>query len=65
MDELSKQLKCRDMLQAALDELRENKPDERSETARRFAVTITELEKVLAYFSVFVVNTNFPNQEVK
>jgi len=34
--------------------LRENKPDERNEEARRFAVTITELEKVYAYFDKYI-----------
>jgi hypothetical protein len=56
---------CRVKLQEALDALRENKPEERSEEARRYAVTITEMEKVLAYFAVFVVNAKYPGQEVK
>lgn len=35
--------------------LREAKPTEKSEVARRYAVTITDLEKVVAYFQVYVV----------
>ncbi len=40
----------------ALEALRHAKPEERNETARRLAVTITEMEKVLAYYTTFVVN---------
>ena len=32
------------------------KPDERSEKARRYAVTITELEKVMAYYHTFILD---------
>jgi hypothetical protein len=31
------------------------KPTERSEVARRYAVSMTEFEKVMAYFELFVV----------
>jgi DNA-binding GntR family transcriptional regulator len=48
---------CLDILDQALEDLRTAKPDERSELARRYAVTITELEKVIAYFVMYVVNT--------
>ena len=34
--------------------LKDAKPKERNETARRFAITITELEKVYAYFDKFI-----------
>lgn len=37
-------------------ELQYAKPDLRNERARRFAVTITEFEKVMAYFHLFVVD---------
>jgi hypothetical protein len=37
--------------------LRHIKPQERSELARHYAVTITELEKVLAYFKVYIVES--------
>ncbi len=42
-------------LEEALEALRMTKPEERSEESRRYAVTITELEKVLGYFHTFVV----------
>ena len=38
-----------------LQKLRASKPEDRSEKARRIAVTITEFEKVLAYYRAFVV----------
>lgn len=43
------------LLQSTLKILRDHKPSERSETARRYAVTITEMEKVVAYFKTYVV----------
>ena len=36
--------------------LKNAKPAERSELARRYAVTLTEYEKVMAYFLMYVVN---------
>jgi hypothetical protein len=39
-----------------LRQLRDAKPEERNELARRYAVTITETEKVLAYFWAYVMN---------
>ena len=45
------------LLLGVLEEFRKAKPEERSEEARRHAVTtITELEKVIAYFKTFVVD---------
>lgn len=41
-------------LEDTLAYLRSTKPNERSELARRYAVTITELEKVFAYFRIYV-----------
>lgn len=41
-------------LQDALNALRKAKPDDRSEVARRYAVTITEMEKVIAYYSTYI-----------
>lgn len=35
--------------------LKAAKPEDRSEKARRYAVTITEYEKVLSYFNTMVV----------
>lgn len=39
----------------ALQSLRTNKPGNKSEFDRRYAVTITDMEKVLSYFQVYVV----------
>ena len=39
-----------------LEELRQAKPDDRSEIARRCAVTVTEFEKTIAYFKTYVVD---------
>ena len=47
--------RCEAILNAALLELMRAKPEDRSIWARRYAVTITELEKVIAYFSYWVV----------
>jgi len=44
------------MIEDTLKQLRNAKPDERSEKARRYAVTITEMEKVYAYFKTFVID---------
>lgn len=41
-------------LYLALDALHNAKPKERSEEARRYAVAITEMEKVLAYYIAFI-----------
>ena len=41
-------------LQEALETLRSAKPDDHSEIARRYAVTITEMEKVIAYYATFI-----------
>ncbi len=41
-----------------LQALRDAKPEERSDVSRRYAVTINELEKVVAYFKTFVVDSH-------
>jgi len=43
------------LLLEAMEILKEIKPEERSAKARYFAVVITELEKVIAYFKVFII----------
>lgn len=53
-----------DTLASALYTLRANKPSEGNEKARRYAVTITEMEKVLAYFKCFVLDEG-PLLEIK
>ncbi len=43
------------LLRQALESLKMAKPEERNEKARRYAVTITETEKVVGYFYLFMV----------
>lgn len=43
-------------MQEALEAMRAAKPEERGELARRYAVAITEFEKVFAYFKTFVID---------
>ncbi len=47
---------CHTAMRDLLVKLRDARPDERSELSRRYAVTITNLEEVLAYFWSYVVN---------
>ena len=47
---------CEQVIANALFTLRTSKPNDRSEKDRYYAVTITELEKVLAYFTMFVLD---------
>ncbi len=46
-------------LQVVLAELRQARPDYRCERSRRYVVTITEMEKILAYFKVMVADCIF------
>ncbi len=43
-------------MEATLQRLRDAKPVERDELARRYAVAITEYEKSLAFFKYYVVD---------
>ena len=43
-------------MEAMLQRLRDAKPGERNELARRYAVAITEYEKSLAFFKFYVVD---------
>lgn len=56
MDDQEKYLLNR--FEELLQNLRDAKPEERSEKARRYAVTITEFEKVMAYFLVYILEEN-------
>jgi hypothetical protein len=38
-----------------LAKMRQSKPEDRNEKARRYAVTITEFEKVMGYFNTFIL----------
>lgn len=42
-------------LVATYNLLKSSKPEDRSERARRYAVTITKLEEVVSYFNTMVV----------
>lgn len=44
------------VLLGALARMQEGKPNDRSEADRRWAVSITEMEKALAYFKTWVVD---------
>jgi len=44
-----------DELCVLIEHIKEEKPDDRSEIDRRFAIIITDLEKVHAYFSVYLI----------
>jgi hypothetical protein len=43
------------MMTDLLKALRAAKPEDRNEVARRYAITITEMEKLAAYFKVCVI----------
>lgn len=45
------------ILQDALSKLREARPSERSERSRRYAVSIVEMEKAVAYFKMMIVDS--------
>ena len=45
-----------DLLAKLLQDFRSSKPTECSELARRYAVTITDLEKVYAYVREYIVS---------
>ncbi len=51
-----------DRLVTLIEDFRAAKPQERSEAARHYAITLTELEKAYAYFVTFVVE---PAQKAK
>lgn len=54
-EQKSKDQECLDAIGEALLKLGQSKPKDRSELARRYAVTITELEKAYAYFRTWVI----------
>ncbi len=53
--ETTPEVQCYNALQVAMEALGIHKPNDGSEYDRRYAVTVTELEKVFAYFNTFVV----------
>lgn len=46
-------------LRETMDAMKAAKPRERNELARRYAICITELEKLLAYHDTFVVRRDY------
>lgn len=44
------------LMDQLLREMRDARPSERSELSRRYAVAITEMEKVYAYFKTYVID---------
>ncbi|MFN8465470.1 MAG: hypothetical protein U0X20_07965 [Caldilineaceae bacterium] len=50
-----------DALMTLLEILRGNKPTDRSEIARVYAVTITEVEKALGFFVFFIAEAHRNN----
>jgi len=57
---LEPDLKASWCFQVALEKLKEAKPNNRSEIDRRYAITITEFEKVIAYYDYYVLR-NMPD----
>lgn len=55
MSELSPEIQIWNDMVELWEKLKAAKPTERNETARRYAVAITEYEKAMAYFNTFVV----------
>lgn len=55
MTEIPNDKYCLSLLEDALRALRGNKPQERSDEARAWAVTITNLETTIAYFEKYAV----------
>jgi hypothetical protein len=45
---------AREFLEMALETLKAEKPNDRSELDRRHAIVITEIEKVIAYYDQFI-----------
>ena len=43
-------------LRAALERLKAAKPNDRSDRDRYYAIAITDMEKLYAYFSTWVIN---------
>ena len=43
-------------LESTLRMIKRNRPNDRSEIDRRYAVTITDFEKVMAYFKTYILD---------
>lgn len=58
IDDLDVDLQASYYFQIALEKLQQAKPDDRSNIDRRFAITITEFEKVIAYYDYYVLRAD-------
>jgi hypothetical protein len=54
---ITEEEKLSDEIKDVIEHMKAAKPNDRSEKDRRFAVTITELEKAYAHFETFVVRS--------
>jgi hypothetical protein len=54
-DEKKRPAKKEEFLRYALQELKKEKPNDRSELDRRYAICITELEKVIGFYVTWIV----------
>jgi hypothetical protein len=54
-DEKKRPATKEEFLRYALQELKKEKPNDRSDMDRRYAICITELEKVIGYYVTWIV----------
>ncbi len=55
MNEKFDKFQLSDKLATLLQEMKNSKPNDKSEVDRRYAIVITELEKAYAYFYTYVM----------
>lgn len=53
--EESKKRLVKSEIQRLINEIRKNKPNDRTELDRRYAVLLTDLEKIEAYYTHFIL----------
>ncbi len=58
-------VKCLRLLVETLTAFQEAKPEDRSSEARTFAVMITDLEKIFAYFTYYVPAPSETKKEIE
>jgi hypothetical protein len=63
MDTNGKAIEILQAMDKVLDLLHKAKGEERSEYARRMAVTITEMEKVEAYYKMYAISASMRKSE--
>jgi hypothetical protein len=47
---------CKQSIGISIQTLKDAKPNDRTELDRRFAIVITDLEKIQAYFLIYIAN---------